>query len=166
MKVRVREIFASIQGEGPYIGYKQLFIRLCSCNLHCKYCDTEFDIQNSKEYSKEELLRIVNENLDCHSVSFTGGEPLLSIDFLKEFLPQCKLPVYLETNGTLYENLEQVIKYVDFISADIKLSSCTGLNALWDKHEKFFEIASGKKLFAKMVFDNSITDEEIEKAYP
>ena len=54
MKVRVREIFASIQGEGPYIGYKQLFIRLCSCNLHCKYCDTEFDIQNSKEYSKEE----------------------------------------------------------------------------------------------------------------
>ena len=76
MKVRVREIFASIQGEGPYIGYKQLFIRLCSCNLHCKYCDTEFDIQNSKEYSKEELLRIVNENLDCHSVSFTGGEPL------------------------------------------------------------------------------------------
>ena len=86
MKVRVREIFASIQGEGPYIGYKQLFIRLCSCNLHCKYCDIEFDIQNSKEYSKEELLRIVNENLDCHSVSFTGGEPLLSIDFLKDFL--------------------------------------------------------------------------------
>ena len=97
-------------------------------------------------------------------MSFTGGEPLLSIDFMKEFLPQCKLPVYLETNGTLYENLEQVIKYVDFISADIKLSSCTSLNALWDKHEKFFEIASGKKLFAKMVFDNSITDEEIEKA--
>ena len=82
-------------------------------------------------------------------MSFTGGEPLLSIDFLKEFLPQCKLPVYLETNGTLYENLEQVIKYVDFISADIKLSSCTGLNALWDKHEKFFEIASGKNSLQK-----------------
>ena len=96
MKVRVREIFASIQGEGPYIGYKQLFIRLCSCNLHCKYCDTEFDIQNSKEYSKEELLRIVNENLDCHSVSFTGGEPLLSIDFLKDFIYPNKPLIYEE----------------------------------------------------------------------
>ena len=64
----------------------------------------------------------------------------------------------------MYENLEQVIKYVDYISADIKLSSCTGLNALWDKHEKFFETASAKKLFAKMVFDNSITDEEIYEA--
>ena len=164
MKVKVREIFSSIQGEGPYIGYKQLFIRLCGCNLHCNYCDTEFDIQNSKEYSIEELLTIVNKNTDCHSVSFTGGEPLLSISFLKEFLPQCKLPVYLETNGTLYENLSEIIDYVDFISADIKLPSCTGLTPMWDKHDKFFKIASEKKLFAKMVFDNSITKEEIEKA--
>ena len=49
--VRVKEIFTSIQGEGPYVGYKQLFIRLCGCNLNCSYCDTDFGVNDSKEYS-------------------------------------------------------------------------------------------------------------------
>ena len=40
---KIAEIFDSIQGEGPYIGYRQLFIRFCGCNLLCDYCDTEFD---------------------------------------------------------------------------------------------------------------------------
>ncbi len=162
--VKIREIFESIQGEGPYIGYKQLFVRFCGCNLHCGYCDTEFDIKNSKEYTSEELENIVSRHSDCHSVSLTGGEPLLSVDFLKEFLPECKLPVYLETNGTLPDKLKEVIDFVDYVSADIKLPSCTGLNPLWEEHDKFFEIASQKELFAKMVFDKNVTDEEIKKA--
>lgn len=164
METKIREIFASIQGEGPYIGYKQLFVRFCGCNLHCGYCDTEFEIKNSKTYSVEELLEIVNKHSDCHSVSLTGGEPLLSVEFLKEFLPKSTLPAYLETNGTLYKNLEAVIEWIDYISADIKLPSCTGLKPLWEEHDKFFEIASRKKLFAKMVFDYNITDDELEKA--
>lgn len=162
--VKIREIFASIQGEGPYIGYKQLFIRFCGCNLHCEYCDTEFDVKNSKEYSAEELAKIVNKNLDCHSVSLTGGEPLLNVEFLKEFLPESTLPVYLETNGTLPDKLKEIIDFVDYVSADIKLPSCTGLKPLWEEHDKFFEIASQKELFAKMVFDNNVTDEEIKQA--
>lgn len=161
---KIREIFASIQGEGPYIGYKQLFVRFCGCNLHCGYCDTEFNVNNSKEYSAAELVEIVNRHSDCHSVSLTGGEPLLSTEFLKEFLPECTLPVYLETNGTLPDRLSEVIDFVDYVSADIKLPSCTGLKPLWEIHDKFFEIASQKTLFAKMVFDNNITDEEIKNA--
>jgi len=164
MNTKIREIFASIQGEGPYIGYKQLFVRFCGCNLHCGYCDTEFDIKNSKEYSVDELLDIVKENSDCHSVSLTGGEPLLSIGFLKEFCSKCGSPLYLETNGTLYRNLEEVIEWIDYVAADIKLPSCTGLKPLWEEHDKFFEIASKKKLFAKMVFDNHLTDDELKKA--
>lgn len=163
-KTKIREIFASIQGEGPYIGYKQLFVRFCGCNLHCGYCDTEFDVKNAKEYTVEELLNIVDENLDCHSVSLTGGEPLLNVEFLKEFLPNSALQIYLETNGTLYKNLEEIIDWVDYVSADIKLPSCTGLKPLWEEHDKFFEIASRKKLFAKIVFDYNLTDEELEKA--
>lgn len=161
---KIREIFASIQGEGPYIGYKQLFVRFCGCNLHCEYCDTEFDIKNAKEYSVEELLKIVNDNSDCHSVSLTGGEPLLNVEFLKEFLQKSTLPVYLETNGTLYKNLEEVIEWVDYVSADIKLPSCTGSKPLWEEHEKFFETASQKFLFAKAVFDSGLKDEEIKMA--
>ncbi len=162
--IKIREIFSSIQGEGPFIGYKQLFVRFCGCNLNCAYCDTEFDVKNAKEYSVDELLDVVNRNSDCHSVSLTGGEPLLSLDFLKEFVSKCTLPVYLETNGTLYKNLAEIIDDIDFVSADIKLPSCTGLKPLWDEHDMFFEIASEKTLFAKVVFDSNIEDEEIKKA--
>ena len=163
-KAKIKEIFTSIQGEGPYVGKKQLFIRFCGCNLACKYCDTEFDVKESRTYSVEELSKIVEDNSDCHSVSLTGGEPLLHSEFLKEFLPKCSLPVYLETNATLADNLAEIINYVDYISADIKLPSSTGLEPLWDEHNDFFAKANGKKLFAKVVFNKNITDEEIEKS--
>lgn len=164
MKTKIKEIFTSIQGEGQYIGYKQVFVRFCGCNLNCNYCDTEFDSEDSKEYSAEELAEIINLNNDCHSVSLTGGEPLLHIEFLKELLPLIKIPVYLETNATLGSNLTEIIDYIDFIAADIKLPSCTGINELWEKHDKFFEISQEKNVFAKIVFDSNITEEEINSA--
>ena len=37
---KICEMFTSVQGEGPYVGCKQLFIRFCGCNLNCDYCDT------------------------------------------------------------------------------------------------------------------------------
>ena len=87
-KVKIKEIFASIQGEGPYVGYKQLFVRFCNCNLKCNYCDTEFSAnENFIEYCPVELAQEVNQYKDVHSISLTGGEPLLSVEFLKEFLP-------------------------------------------------------------------------------
>lgn len=162
-KALIKEVFASIQGEGPYIGYKQLFVRFCGCNLDCNYCDTDYKRKGSKEYTVEELVNVAKSNSDCHSISLTGGEPLLNTGFLKEFLPQCPLPVYLETNATLAGELKEIIDYVDYISADIKLPSCTGLHDLWEEHDYFFEAAKQKKLFAKVVFDENITQEEVTK---
>ena len=150
-RVRVKEVFASIQGEGPFIGYKQFFIRFCGCNLNCSYCDTDFNTIDSKEYTVEELVTLIKNNSDCHSVSLTGGEPLLNSGFLKEFLPQCPLPVYLETNATLAGELGEVIDYIDYIAADIKLPSCTGNGNLFSEHDRFFTVSSSKKLFAKIV---------------
>lgn len=163
-KIKIKEVFASIQGEGPYVGYKQLFIRFCGCNLSCTYCDTDFNPKNSTEYTVEELLKIVEENKDCHSVSLTGGEPLLATGFLKEFLPKCPLPVYLETNATLAGEVKEIIDYVDYISADIKLPSSSGCNELWDEHNSFFKAVLHKDLFAKVVFDSNITDKEINES--
>lgn len=163
-KAIIKEIFPSIQGEGPYVGVKQLFVRFSGCNLDCIYCDTDFDKKTSKEYTVEDLINISNQHLDCHSISLTGGEPLLQTGFLKEFLPQCPLPVYLETNATLAGELKEVIEYIDYISADIKLPSCSNNNELWDVHDDFFNGAINKKLFAKIVFDKNITDEEIIQA--
>lgn len=160
-KVKIKEVFSSIQGEGPFVGYKQLFIRFCGCNLTCNYCDTDYRTVDSTEYRLCELVEIAKQNTDCHSVSLTGGEPLLNTGFLKEFLPQCPLPVYLETNATLAGELGEVIDYVDYISADIKLGSCTGGNDLFNEHDRFFSVASPKTLFAKIVFDSNITEYEI-----
>lgn len=160
-KVKVKEIFESIQGEGPFIGYKQLFIRFCNCNLDCAYCDTDFSSKESSEYTVEQLQKIAKEHTNCHSVSLTGGEPLLNTGFLKEFLPVCPLPIYLETNATLAGEVKEIIDYVDYIAADIKLPSCTGNSGLWKEHESFFEATAHKELFAKIIFDSNITDEEI-----
>ena len=160
-KVRIKEIFQSIQGEGPFIRYKQLFIRFCGCNLDCNYCDTEFSAKDSQEYTVKDLHQISKQHKDCHSISLTGGEPLLHAGFLKEFLPQCPLPVYLETNATLAGELGEIIDYVDYIAADIKLPSSTGGNNLFNEHDRFFAVASHKELFAKIVFDENITEEEI-----
>lgn len=160
-KAKIKEIFTSIQGEGPFIGFKQLFVRFCGCNLSCKYCDTDYRTVDSKEYTIEDLVKISKKAKDCHSISLTGGEPLLNSGFLKEFLPQCPLPVYLETNATLAGELGEIIDYVDYIAADIKLASCTGGNEYFNEHDRFFAVAAHKTLFAKVVFDTKITEDEI-----
>ena len=164
MKTKINEIFASIQGEGPVVGYKQLFIRFCGCNLHCNYCDTEF--QTGIEYTPTELFEKINSEYNLstfHSISLTGGEPLLNVEFLEEFLPlvKNKTKIYLETNATIFEKLPKVKNLIDIISADIKLPTSTGFDT-FDLHKKFFSNCGGIETFAKIVFDKNITEEEIE----
>lgn len=166
-KAFIREIFTSIQGEGPYVGERQVFMRFCGCNLNCKYCDTDFEVSKSKEFTPEELLEEICKDTECPTISLTGGEPLLSVEFLSEFLPLAKdfgANIYLETNATLADNLEKVIDFVDIISADIKLESATCEKIPLEVFDKFFEVASQKELFAKIVFNEKITDEEILSA--
>lgn len=159
--VKVNEIFASIQGEGPYVGYKQLFVRFCNCNLKCNYCDTEF--MTGKDYNPCELAENVNNYTDVHSVSLTGGEPLLQVEFLKEFLPHVEKKIYLETNATLADKFLEVKPFVDIVSADIKLESATGIKDTYKFHDKFFEACKGVQTFAKIVFNDKITADEIDK---
>lgn len=163
-KVNIREIFTSIQGEGPYIGYNQLFIRFSLCNLNCKYCDTDYNT-NLSSYSSAELADIINNTKDIHSVSLTGGEPLCNTDFLIELLPLVNKKIYLETNGTLVENLKKIINFTDIIAMDIKLDSCSGNGDLFRIHESFINVAisNNKEIFLKTVFDENITNDEIIK---
>lgn len=161
-KALIKEFFESIQGEGPYVGYNQLFIRFSKCNLDCQFCDTDF-ISELNEYSPQELADIVNKRANIHSVSLTGGEPLLEIDFLKEFLPLVNKKIFLETNGTLYKNLEKVIDKIDIVSMDVKLPSTSGNQDLFEVHKCFIDVAkkANKEIYLKVVFDENTTDEEI-----
>ena len=163
-KAYIKEIFTSIQGEGPYIGCKQLFIRFTTCNLNCKYCDTDF-IHDLKEYTIDALLDEINKETNIHSISLTGGEPLLDSSFLINFLPLTNKKIYLETNGTLDKNLKKIIDYVDIISMDIKLDSSANNGDLFKEHELFLNVAieHNKEIFMKIVFDEHIRNEEIEK---
>ena len=168
-KVLINEIFTSVQGEGLYIGLKQLFIRFARCNLSCQYCDTDFrNSEKNKEYTVQSLMQEISQyNPDtCHSIALTGGEPLLETNFLKDFLPQiAERKIYLETNGILYYNLEEIIRFVDIISMDYKLSSATGHAAKHDIHKRFINIAkeNNKTIFIKVVFDSNITFDEINQ---
>ncbi len=164
-KITIKEIFESIQGEGPYVGEKQLFVRTVKCNLNCKYCDTDFSCdENSKTYNFDELYEVIKLS-DVQTVSFTGGEPLLEADFLAEFFRKYKnrlnKKIYLETNGTNANELKKVIDYVDIVSMDIKLESATGMQFSLITFEDFINIASKKEIFAKVVFDENIKNDEI-----
>lgn len=163
ISAQINEIFDSIQGEGPYIGYRQVFIRFCGCNLNCDYCDTEFLKGNS--YTPHELAeKIRSYNLDAvHSISITGGEPLIHYEFLQEFFPLINKKIYLETNGILALALESVIEMTDIISMDIKLNSSTKIGDVFSQHEEFLNVATkfNKEIFAKIVFDENIKDYEI-----
>ncbi len=167
IKAKIKEIFSSIQGEGPIVGYRQIFIRFCDCNLKCSYCDTDYSENTGyKEFTPEQLNKYIRDKYDLkshHSISLTGGEPLLWVDFLKEFLPLVKndIKIYLETNGTLSQNLSVIKEYINIIGADIKLKSASGQD-LFEKHKLFFEKTKGTETFAKIVFDNAITSQEIK----
>lgn len=162
----INEIFDSIQGEGPYIGYRQIFIRFCGCNLYCDYCDTDFE--HGDEYTVDKLIAKINSyNLPAvHSISLTGGEPLMHQEFLHEFLPQINKKIYLETNGIMFESLARNIDFIDIISMDIKLNSSAKIGDIFNKHEKFIEIAKNaeKEIFAKIVFDETIQRFEIDES--
>ena len=172
IKATVDEIFSSIQGEGLYVGTKQLFIRFCGCNLKCDYCDTQkavetFENCGMHEFTPEDLRNHLDGfDLNAiHSISITGGEPLMWADFLEKFLPLLHNKIYLETNATLSTHLNKVIDYIDIISADIKLPSASGVENSFAAHDEFFKFLApyNKETFAKIVFDENIFDDEIEK---
>jgi len=165
MKAKIAEIFESVQGEGLYLGEKQIFVRFFNCNLSCTYCDTKPD--RFMEYEPQELFEEIKLYRDkYHSVSFTGGEPLLCKDFLKEVLELTSgygHRHYLETNGTLSFELEELIDWIDVVAMDLKLPSSTGMGNLWHMHRRFLKVASKKEVFLKMIICESTLEEDLRE---
>ena len=186
---QIFEVFSSFQGEGLYVGERQIFVRFAGCNLSCQYCDTPQALVIPKTYKVEkvpgthkfesypnpielqELVALVHSlnkpEGSSQAVVLTGGEPLLQIDFLKNFIPELKkkvkLPIYLETNGVLPKHLSEIIELVDIIAFDFKLPSATGLSLYFKEHREALEVAYLKEVFVKVVFARESTIKEIEE---
>jgi 7-carboxy-7-deazaguanine synthase len=172
MNARILEIFKSTQGEGQYVGAWQVFVRFFECNMHCVWCDTPHSIGDTtrhyKEYDLNSLVGEINKLWDrCHSVSLTGGEPLMQAEFIKTLTPvlrTLRIPVYLETNGVLPDELAKIIDGVDMIAMDIKLPSSTECKPYWKEHEEFLKIAKSKDVFIKTVISEKTTRDDVERA--
>ncbi|RLG31806.1 hypothetical protein DRN98_06235 [Methanosarcinales archaeon] len=144
----IYEIFTSFQGEGSLVGRRQIFVRFSGCPLNCFYCDTvDARIKNHSlpDTNAEKVISEIKALVtpDLHSVSFTGGEPLVSPNLLKKLASSCKkldLACYLETAGIDASIFTEVVDLFDYAAIDLKLPNhraVLGINA-WKKlyHEE------------------------------
>ena len=185
MTENVIEIFSSVQGEGPYVGYRQVFLRLEDCNLHCRYCDTEHGtdahpVCRIQITADQQAFREVPNPLSAsvaagyiadfikevphQAVSITGGEPLLHTEYIVELASLLSTPLLLETNGTLPDQLAQVLPVVDIISMDIKLPGLTG-REVWGSHRAFLRLAREKDVYVKIVLAADSLQDELRQAF-
>lgn len=101
-KLRITEIFYSLQGESTTVGLPTVFIRLTGCPLRCGYCDTAYAFTGGEWMSLEDILLKVAEYTPEY-VTVTGGEPLAQKDCLKLLSGLCDAgyQTSLETSGAL-----------------------------------------------------------------
>lgn len=101
-RLRITEIFYSLQGEGRFVGLPTLFVRLTGCPLRCSYCDTAYAFSGGEWHSLEGVIATVAE-YECQHVTVTGGEPLAQRACLPLLTRLCDrgFQVSLETSGAL-----------------------------------------------------------------
>lgn len=112
-KMRINEIFYSIQGEGRFTGHAAVFVRFAGCNLKCPFCDTDFN--DYTELTEDEIVENV-KRYGCKLCVMTGGEPTLQLTAsLVDKLHKENIFVAVETNGT-----RDVPENVDWITCSPK----------------------------------------------
>lgn len=195
MTAHLTEVFSSVQGEGPYIGCRQMFVRFYGCHRRCVFCDSPETVTawqpagfQPASYRLEqhagrrnflnrpnpvsvpslaaELDRLNRATGPHHSVSFTGGEPLLHAAFLGELLPYVEhlgLKTYLETAGDLYTQLDLLLPWLDIAAMDLKLPSVTHNEPAWVNHKKFLArcLEHEVEVFAKAILSADTSEADV-----
>jgi 7-carboxy-7-deazaguanine synthase len=189
MKTYLSEIFSSVQGEGPYVGERHLFVRFCGCHRACIFCDTPVERTESvlverkpgsgqfeavaNPLTVEQLVEIVRQLNDPEGIhrhiSITGGAPLLQAPFLVELLPQLcgdGHKIYLETAGDLPAQLKMVIEYLDVVAMDVKLSSVTHQPNTFPAHWQFLKSCRDYhvEVFTKLIVSAETDESELMQA--
>src|SRR5512139_408 len=101
-RLKIAEIFRSLQGEGDTVGFPTVFVRLTGCPLRCSYCDTSYAFTGGKTMALQAILGEVGRYPTPY-VTVTGGEPLAQKNCLKLLQLLCDggYKVSLETGGAL-----------------------------------------------------------------
>jgi organic radical activating enzyme len=106
-KLKIADIFYSIQGEGSYVGVSSIFIRFFGCNLKCDFCDDLLhkDKKSLREYSIDDIFTQIQKYPSSHII-ITGGEP--SLYDLREFISALQDRDYfvsVESNGYKFKHI-------------------------------------------------------------
>ena len=101
-RLRISEVYVSVQGESTWAGLPCVFVRLTGCNLRCSWCDSEFTFTGGEHRSVDEVLAEVKD-LGIPLVEVTGGEPLAQRQCipLMQGLLDAGHTVLLETSGSI-----------------------------------------------------------------
>ncbi len=193
MRASLVEIFASFQGEGPYVGAPTIFVRFGGCDLRCRWCDSPstwsapgecrieraagaavFDTRTNPLSVDDILLALRTLGVDRFSfVSATGGEPLLqagAVEALGDALRALPARYWLETHGLHAAALERVVDRVDVVSMDWKLPgeverASGATEPFVEAHRAFLAVAlRAPECIVKIVVTPQTADAEWEEA--
>jgi len=127
LKVRLFEIFTSVEGEGILYGTKTLFVRLAGCPFTCFYCDTKESLpaDSGTEYSIDDATKLIDSNLknQTYKVNFTGGDPLIqheAVALLAKHIQNKKIPTYLESSCFDIDRFDHVLPFIDIVKIEFK----------------------------------------------
>lgn len=148
MKLKIHEIFYSLQGESSRIGLPTVFVRLTGCPMRCVYCDTAYAFSGGSNIEISAILAKVAE-FGTRYVTVTGGEPLAQKDchVLLKDLCDAGYSVSLETGGAI--DIGPVDKRVSVIldiktpgSGEVENNLWTNLTQLKPQDEVKFVLCS------------------------
>lgn len=127
MKVRIFEIFTSLEGEGILYGTKTLFVRLAGCPFTCFYCDTKesLPLDSGIEYDIQEVFELIDTNLkdQTYKVNFTGGDPLIQYEAvadLAKYIQSKKILTYLESSCFDSKKFDYILPFIDIAKIEFK----------------------------------------------